>query len=181
MKDEIIRLRQEGYKYNEICEELGCSKGIVSYHCKINDLGGRIDLEKRSINDINDEELNEIKDYYKDHSNNEVSDKFNISRSSIYKICKNVDKNKSQIKGYKRIKSFRKNNKIKCIEKLGGRCSKCGYNKCIEALEFHHTDPDIKIFSISSNLNKAWSKIEKELEKCILVCANCHREIHNEL
>jgi hypothetical protein len=57
-------------------------------------------------------------------------------------------------------------------------CNLCGYNKCKQALEFHHLDPKIKEYSITSLNTHKEDTIIKELEKCILVCANCHREIH---
>ena len=61
----------------------------------------------------------------------------------------------------------------------GGRCQLCGYTRCIAALEFHHPDPSKKDFGISLNgLTRAWTKVKAEVEKCALVCANCHREIH---
>lgn len=67
------------------------------------------------------------------------------------------------------------------IEYKGGKCYKCGYNKCIEALEFHHLNPNEKDFIISDrNLILDWNIIKKELDKCELVCANCHREIHSK-
>lgn len=69
--------------------------------------------------------------------------------------------------------------KLKAVEYLGGKCSVCGYNKCIDALEFHHKDTTQKDFGISSSgFSKAWSKIQKELDKCVLLCSNCHREVH---
>lgn len=65
------------------------------------------------------------------------------------------------------------------LEYKGNQCSICGYNKCSEALEFHHTDPNQKDFSISDrDIKLDWEQIKKELDKCILVCSNCHREIH---
>ena len=66
------------------------------------------------------------------------------------------------------------------IEYKGGKCEKCGYDKCKNALDFHHTDPTKKEFTVSS-ANKSWESIKKELDKCIMVCANCHREIHFEI
>lgn len=67
--------------------------------------------------------------------------------------------------------------KAKLIEMAGGKCQKCGYDKCAGALEFHHLRD--KSFALSSNnLGKAWATVLAEFEKCILVCANCHREIH---
>lgn len=68
------------------------------------------------------------------------------------------------------------------VEKKGGQCILCGYRKSVEALDFHHIDRSTKTFGISLNvLTRSWESIQKEAEKCILVCANCHREIHANL
>jgi len=65
------------------------------------------------------------------------------------------------------------------VEYKGGCCQVCGYDKYQGALEFHHKDPSEKDFSLSSKGHcKAWVKVKKELDKCVLVCSNCHREIH---
>lgn len=67
------------------------------------------------------------------------------------------------------------------LEYKGYACCRCGYDRCIEALEFHHEDMTQKEFSISDrDLKLDWSSIKQELDKCELVCANCHREIHSE-
>lgn len=68
----------------------------------------------------------------------------------------------------------------KARELLGGKCSICSYDKCAAALEFHHTDPTKKNMEIGS-ARYGWERTEKELKKCILICANCHREIHANL
>jgi len=60
---------------------------------------------------------------------------------------------------------------------MGGECVICGYNRCLRALHFHHKNPHEKDFDISSRTR--WNDIEVELEKCILVCSNCHMEIHD--
>lgn len=74
---------------------------------------------------------------------------------------------------------IRKQIKFWGLEYKGKKCSICGYNKCIEALEFHHRDMSEKEFNISDrNLVLDWQLIKQELDKCDLVCANCHREIH---
>lgn len=70
--------------------------------------------------------------------------------------------------------------KTKCVEYKGGCCQKCGYDKYIGALEFHHLDPSQKDFDISKARSYSFDKAKEELDKCILVCANCHREIHGE-
>lgn len=70
--------------------------------------------------------------------------------------------------------------KEKAVEYKGGKCEICGYDKCIDALEFHHLDPSQKDFGISKEgYSNKWENIQKELDKCIMVCANCHREIHS--
>lgn len=72
--------------------------------------------------------------------------------------------------------------KILAIEYKGGCCERCGYNKCVRALEFHHTDPSQKDFGIGAEgQTRSFERIKAELDKCILVCSNCHREIHHEL
>ena len=69
--------------------------------------------------------------------------------------------------------------KWEIIQERGGKCEKCGYDKCVGALEFHHTDPSQKDFGIANKgYTRSWEKVRLELDKCILVCANCHREIH---
>lgn len=72
--------------------------------------------------------------------------------------------------------------KVLAVEYKGNCCSICGYSKYIGALEFHHLDPNAKDFAISgSGLTRSFEKIKLELDKCICVCANCHRELHQEL
>lgn len=66
-------------------------------------------------------------------------------------------------------------------EMFGESCAICGYSKCFAALEFHHVNPSDKENTPAKLINN-FSSIERmirELEKCIMVCANCHREIHH--
>ena len=68
------------------------------------------------------------------------------------------------------------------VEYKGGKCEICGYDKCIQALEFHHLDPNQKDFGIGAKgYTRSIEKNKLEVDKCILVCSNCHREIHNGL
>lgn len=71
--------------------------------------------------------------------------------------------------------------KLELIKLKGGKCERCGYDKNIAALEFHHLDPSTKSFQLDSRhlSNTTREKILEELDKCILVCSNCHRELHN--
>lgn len=80
------------------------------------------------------------------------------------------------------VTEHRKRLKVKAVEYLGGKCERCGYDKSIAALDFHHKDPTEKDFGISDEgITRSWEVIQHELDKCMLVCANCHREIHEEL
>ncbi len=73
----------------------------------------------------------------------------------------------------------RKRIREQAVEYKGGKCVFCGYNKCQAALDFHHLDPKGKDFGLSKNgITRSWVKTKTELDKCILVCSNCHREIH---
>lgn len=68
------------------------------------------------------------------------------------------------------------------VELKGGKCHVCGYSKYIGALDFHHLNEKTKGFDLSTRgLTRSWKKIKEEVNKCILVCANCHREIHGGL
>src|SRR3989344_5619954 len=75
----------------------------------------------------------------------------------------------------------RKQIKIMAVKHMGGKCVKCGYSKYPEVLEFHHKNPSTKEFNLVLNgLTRSWERTRKEIEKCDLLCANCHREKHVE-
>jgi hypothetical protein len=103
-----------------------------------------------------------------------VFDKPKQSRKVIEK--RYYEKHKKELY---RNKKKRVNERTKEFKKrLGGECSKCGYKKCLPALEFHHNSGDKE--GNVSHLIKDFSKQKalKEIKKCILLCANCHREVH---
>ena len=94
----------------------------------------------------------------------------------------------------KYFKEYYKNNKQKCINateqnrkskryifdklKLKSGCSNCGYKTHAAALEFHHIDPKSKVFTIGSNYHLPLDIVQQEIDKCIILCANCHRIEH---
>jgi hypothetical protein len=100
-----------------------------------------------------------------------------ITDEHIIKLVKPFTKRKSNSQA---VINWRKRKKIELVEYKGGCCEKCGYKKSFEALQFHHLDPNEKDFNLSG---KTYSieRLKKEVDKCILVCANCHIEIHEEL
>jgi predicted HNH restriction endonuclease len=134
--------------------------------------------------------LKEILQYLK-RSKKAVSHKamrLGISRPNV-PVNKPKDKNhrkkydkayyeKHKKKIYKKKKSRELNYKLEILKKLGNKCNKCGYNKCIAALDFHHNTGE-KEKNIAILLRESSKqKILKEVQKCILLCANCHREVH---
>lgn len=120
MREQILKLRSEGFTLRKISETLGVSKSTVEYHI-----------------------------------------------------------NPAQAK--KRQSRVRRNNKRRLVEFAGGKCVICGYNKSISALDFHHKNPEEKLFGIAvgSKLKFSYQKLLEETKKCVLVCSNCHHEIHD--
>lgn len=83
-------------------------------------------------------------------------------------------------KGFRKTTNTKKKDLIiKIKNEFGGKCSCCGYNKYLGALEFHHLDPNDKDINISQCSKE--EDMRKEAEKCILLCSNCHREEHERL
>lgn len=74
----------------------------------------------------------------------------------------------------------RKELKLKSIKYLGGSCKDCNLeDPCPAIYDFHHLDPSKKDFNISrKGYTYSWDKVKKELDKCILLCSNCHRKRH---
>jgi hypothetical protein len=70
--------------------------------------------------------------------------------------------------------------KARLVAIFGGQCIRCGYNKCIQALDFHHRNESQKEFQIGKSYNVSWERLFIEAQKCDLVCKNCHTEIHME-
>ena len=151
--------------------------------------------------------------YNQDKTKKEISEYFQIGRSTVLKylkqlglkskskigsnntrqrkyICKHcgeTDKNKfvdwcytlckscNNIRGSKYVVQ----RKLDCIKYKGGKCSICGYNKYYGALEFHHLDPNEKEFGVGEKgYTRSWEKVKQELDKCVLLCSNCHKEVH---
>ena len=92
---------------------------------------------------------------------------FTTNRSPICYSCKN--------------KKIRLERKIKAYEILGNKCKVCEYNKCANALDIHHREEYGKTLTFADSWGLSWKKLEKELEKCILLCCRCHREFHDGL
>ena len=104
----------------------------------------------------------------------EISEKLNCSIGTIAYHFSSKERKKKK-NSQRQIR--RKINKRILIDIKGGKCCVCGYNKCIEALQFHHVNPEEKDFEISSNHTENIEEMKEEIKKCVLVCGNCHAEI----
>lgn len=166
----IIELRLKGNTYKQIQDQVGvCKNTIIKILRKNNMLN---EPPKKLTNEL----LQEIQNRYNEcHNIKIVAKEFGISYQRlkgkiIMKEAKHTPKKELEKSYYKRIKEA-------LIEYKGGKCQICGYNKCNSALEFHHIEPHQKDFTISGG-TKSFENLKPEVDKCILVCANCHREIH---
>lgn len=96
-----------------------------------------------------------------------------IPTKSTQRFCK------KNCAGAQNVHIKRARHKQKAVAYLGGKCSVCNYNKSLNALDFHHLRDKEHLISQLIAKNKSWTIIKIELEKCILLCANCHREEHD--
>ena len=152
-----------------------CSLATVKYHISRSGLSGKHKITKEEFDKL--KELIEVGIKYE-----EISKIVGISISTIKRYKnKNWTENED---GKNKINYFNRNRrkelKLKAVNYKGGSCEKCGYNKCLDALTFHHINPAEKDFQISEMCRK-WETVKNELDKCILVCSNCHLEIHSEI
>jgi hypothetical protein len=77
------------------------------------------------------------------------------------------------------VANRRRKVKEMAVVELGGRCQICKYDRCSQALDIHHRDPNKKNFGIAARgYTRSWEAVRAELKLCVLICANCHREVH---
>ena len=92
--------------------------------------------------------------------------------SSHCKVCLRKRYNSKKYKASRRKRAWK--SKKYYVYLLGGCCAKCGYSQYMCSLEFHHIDPQKKIKRISKCLLSKY-KVRSEVDKCVLLCSNCHR------
>ena len=76
------------------------------------------------------------------------------------------------------VNQRKQDRKLRAVAYKGGQCAICGYNRCVNALAFHHRNGEDKLFGISGSHALSWDKIKLELDKCVMLCMNCHTEYH---
>jgi hypothetical protein len=87
--------------------------------------------------------------------------------------CRSCDAERQRRRKYDKKKAV--------VDASGGRCQRCGYDKCLDALEWHHRDGTTKEHEVANLYRKGINRLMTEVHKCDLLCANCHREVHAEL
>lgn len=158
----IIALRKKGIPLKKISEELKCSKSSVSKWCAM--LSNNEDIIK---NNIKNRRLN-------------VVGMASVLKEKELEIIKQSRDYKQSQQGLYNL-NLRKTKKMFLIHVVNGCCQICGYNKCVDALSFHHLDPLTKLFAISGSrlLSNSLESLISEAEKCALLCHNCHTEVHS--
>lgn len=170
LKQKVIDLRKEGKTYNQIHDITGVSKSSISDICRPLKLGGN------QVTELTPELITKAQELYDSiGSIKAVAKQVGVGHQRLAKVL--TLKTRTQTTRSQSVVSWRKRVKQQLIEYKGGKCECCGYNVCIEALEFHHLNPSEKDFQISGT-SKSFETLKKEADKCILVCSNCHREIH---
>jgi len=127
------------------------------------------------------EEIKKMRDLKKIYGIKQTAKLLGRAESTIKRHTKGIKTEKifETIQGgYERTKRRRFLQKTIGVILKGGKCEKCGYDKNYAALDFHHRDPSVKEMSIGGRVMSN-SKLKKEIAKCDLLCANCHRETHS--
>lgn len=177
--DKIKELRLKGYSYTEIKKEVRCAKSTISNHCK--KFEPKFNPQKVTKQDI--EKFQKIYDETKSMQKTAIICGF--CKTTIFKYVVTIERKRLTPEENKKMKvkavaTWRKRTKIKLIEYKGGCCEKCGYKKSIRSLHFHHVNPAEKDIEISGT-GYSFENLKSEVDKCMLLCANCHGEVHDEI
>jgi hypothetical protein len=173
-RETLAFLIEEGLSTNQIASKFNKSQTTIRYWLNKYNLKTKY----KSFKNISPEEKIDKDKQYCDICKIKLTDenaylKKGKNREVFHNQCKECY---SQYL-FKRRSNFKK----KQVEYGGNKCKRCGYNKNLTALEFHHLDPNIKEFNPSSSISRSWNLVKEELDKCILLCSNCHREEHHNL
>ena len=173
--NKIIELRNENKTYLEILKIVNISEDKLKKVCRKYDINRSSTKFKDKI--VNKDEI--LKYYQNGNSIKKTSQYFKLSRETVRKHIPDdmIKIREIVISKSKAVSLWRKRSKLRLIEYKGGKCEKCGYNKCTSAMHFLHNDPNEKDFTIGGK-SFSLEKLKKEADKCILVCSNCHSEIH---
>lgn len=171
--EDFIKENKSSY---EIAKEVGKSQTTIKYWLKKHGLKTNYKMFNTSVKIIDNHKICDYCNVNKPLTDYHVKNKKTNQLNNKCKVCFNNEANERLLKA-----------KTMFVKYKGSCCSVCGYKKCIQALEFHHLNPEEKDFEISGynlntkNVTTLDPIIQKELDKCMLLCANCHREVHNNI
>lgn len=174
---QIIVMRNANKSYLEILSEINITEDKLKKICR------NVDLNHASNNSKIFDKSEVLEYYLYSKSLRKTAVHFNTTRSTIKKHIdpdKIIIKRERTITNSQSVIDWRKRSKLKLIEYKGGKCEICGYNTSIAALHFHHKNSQEKDFQIGGS-SYSFEKLKIEVDKCILVCSNCHSEIHEGL
>jgi len=168
-KDVLVNLIELGYSQRKIADELKCSQGSVKYWLNTFEL-------KTKTNQYNKkdrvdkfcpkcEKVKPLIDFYK-----------RINRNDVGGYCKKC----SNAYHTNRVKEV----KLKMISYKGNQCEDCELKlekSHYSVFEFHHLEPKQKDPNFDKIKYQSWDKITNELDKCAILCANCHRIRHAQI
>ena len=128
------------------------------------------------------DEIAEMQKYYDTGiSVQTVATKFGWWKGTLLKYLKvrhpKVSEEERRRRRVENVVSWRQRTKQRLVEYKGGSCRVCKYDRCMDNLTFHHLDSSKKDFQISGT-SKAFDTLKAEVDKCILLCKNCHGEVH---
>ena len=178
MRDDIIELRQKGWNYKQIAGHLGCAISTVSYNCQ--KVAGKAQLK------ITAEVIEKMQPLYDQlRSLQKVATSLGVSKTTVLKYVETVREaalstEQKRINNVQGVISWRQRKKAELIKYKGGACEHCGYNKSTWALQFHHRDPSQKDMNIGGK-SVSFETLKTEVDKCLMLCANCHAEEHERL
>lgn len=118
---------------------------------------------------------------FKSHPASKYGRKLICKQCHSIQLTKHRKENRDKVNAYNKAKG--RTNKIKGILLKGGKCEHCGlsYNTTNATIfDFHHVKPLDKEFRMGGVVISSLKRFLKELEKCILLCSNCHRLVHND-
>ena len=169
-KELLIEMIGKGMSLNQIGKEVGKGLTTVRYWAKKH----KVEFPNKPFKEMGKKDYGENRFCPRCKQNCnilEFYDRRGKEHSSVY--CKKCT-------GFQTVERQRKLKK-QMVDYKGGKCERCGYDKYIGALEFHHLNPKEKDFNLSQLKRYSFNEVMiDELDKCILLCSNCHREIHGE-
>lgn len=156
-KEQLQAFVDKGYTKKQVSEELNIGYSTVYYH-----------MSRHGLKFTNTESNRRVDIHTCSTCGDTDSANFYGGRKIQCKNCFN-----------KQCAEKQKETKLRAVEYKGGCCQHCNYSKSISALEFHHMDPTQKDPQYKATWS--WKRLKPELDKCILLCSNCHREEHDRI